>query len=166
MPEARHSTARSGRSWVPFAVSHWFGGLVAISLALAFFAFGRDRTATGWGMGKGLVPPIVVIGVVMGSIYGGITGITEAAGMGAVAVLVIAIFRGEASFDLVWDSLMRTLKSTGTIIWVTIGAATLAGAYTIAGGPTYIANMITGSDLPTMGILLIMMVILLFILSV
>src|SRR5210317_1757209 len=35
----------------------WFGGLVAISLALAFFAFGRDRTATGWGMGKGLVPP-------------------------------------------------------------------------------------------------------------
>ena len=34
-------------------------------------------------MGKGLVPPIVVIGVVLGSIYGGITGITEAAGVGA-----------------------------------------------------------------------------------
>ena len=140
----------------------WFGGLVAISLALAFFAFGRDRTATGWGMGKGLVPPIVVIGVVMGSIYGGITGITEAAGMGAVAVLVIAIFRGEASFDLVWDSLMRTLKSTGTIIWVTIGAAALAGAYTIAGGPTYVANLIIGAELPTMLILLTMMLILLF----
>ena len=140
----------------------WFGGLVAISFALAFFAFGRDRTATGWNMGKGLVPPIVVIGVVMGSIYGGITGITEAAGMGAVAVLVIAIFRGEASFDLVWDSLMRTLKSTGTIIWVTIGAAALAGAYTIAGGPTYVANLIIGAELPTMLILLTMMLILLF----
>ena len=140
----------------------WFGGLVAITLALAFFAFGRDRTATGWNMGKGLVPPIVVIGVVMGSIYGGITGITEAAGMGAVAVLVIAIFRGEASFDLVWDSLMRTLKSTGTIIWVTIGAAALAGAYTIAGGPTYVANLIIGAELPTMLILLTMMLILLF----
>ena len=110
-------------------------------------------------MGKGLVAPIVVIGVVMGSIYGGLTGITEAAGMGAVAVLVIAIFRGEASFDLVWDSLMRTLKSTGTIIWVTIGAAALAGAYTIAGGPTYVANLITGLDLPTFGILFVMMII-------
>ncbi len=140
----------------------WFGGIVVVSLLLAFFVFGRGRTATGWRMGKGLVPPIVVIGVVLGSIYGGITGITEAAGMGAVAVFVIALLRGEASFALVWDSLMRTMKSTGTIIWVTIGAAALAGAYTIAGGPTYVANLIIGSDLPTMGILLMMMLILLF----
>jgi len=140
----------------------WFAGLVATALALIFFAFGRARTALGWSMGKGLVAPIVVIGVVLGSIYGGITGITEAAGMGAIAVLILAIFRGEASFDLVWDSLMRTLKSTGTIIWVTIGAAALAGAYTIAGGPTYVADFIVGSDLPTMGIILTMMLILLF----
>jgi TRAP-type mannitol/chloroaromatic compound transport system permease large subunit len=140
----------------------WFAGLVAIAFVLMFFVFGRERTKTGWSMGKGLVPPIVVIGVVMGSIYGGITGITEAAGMGALAVLVVAILRGEASFELVWDSLMRTLKSTGTIIWVTIGAAALAGAYTIAGGPTYVANLIIGADLPTMGILLMMMLILLF----
>jgi len=140
----------------------WFAGLVGIGLVLSYFVFGRERTRIGWSMGKGLVPPIVVIGVVLGSIYGGITGITEAAGMGAFAVLVIAILRGEASFELVWDSLMRTLKSTGTIIWVTIGAAALAGAYTIAGGPTYVANFILGQDLPTMSILLMMMLILLF----
>ncbi|MGC3937747.1 TRAP transporter large permease [Roseobacter sp. EG26] len=140
----------------------WFGGAVVASFVVMFGVLGRARTALGWSMGKGLVPPIVVIGVVLGSIYGGITGITEAAGMGALAVLVIAIFRGEASFDLVWDSLMRTLKSTGTIIWVTIGAAALAGAYTIAGGPVYVADFIVGSDLPTMGIILAMMLILLF----
>lgn len=140
----------------------WFAGTFAIAMALIFFVFGRERTAYGWRIGKGLVPPIVVIGVVLGSIYGGITGITEAAGMGAIAVLIIAIMRGEASLELVWDSLMRTLKSTGTIIWVTIGATALAGAYTIAGGPTYVANFIIGSDLPTMGILLMMMLILLF----
>ncbi|MDB4854232.1 TRAP transporter large permease subunit [Planktomarina temperata] len=140
----------------------WFGGLTAISLALIFFAFGTERARTGWNMGKGLVAPIVVIGVVLGSIYGGISGITEAAGMGVVAVLIISVFRGEASFDLVWESLMRTLKSTGTIIWVTIGAAALAGAYTIAGGPQYVADLIVGLDMPTMGILLMMMLILLF----
>ena len=140
----------------------WLGGVVVVSILLMLLAFGRDRTSLGWSMGKGLVAPIVVIGVVLGSIYGGITGITEAAGMGAISVLVLSILRGEASFDLVWDSLMRTLKSTGTIIWVTIGAAALAGAYTIAGGPTYVANLIIGADLPTMGILLVMMLILLF----
>jgi TRAP-type mannitol/chloroaromatic compound transport system permease large subunit len=113
-------------------------------------------------MGKGLVAPIVVIGVVLGSIYGGITGITEAAGMGVIAVGVIAAMRGEMSFHLLWDSLKRTLRATGTIIWVTIGATALAGAYTIAGGPTYIANTIVGAELPTMGIILVMMVIFLF----
>ena len=140
----------------------WFSAYTAISLALIFFAFGIERAKIGWEMGKGLVAPIVVIGVVLGSIYGGISGITEAAGMGVVAVLIIAVFRGEASFDLVWESLMRTLKSTGTIIWVTIGAAALAGAYTIAGGPQYVADLIVGLDVPTMGILLLMMLILLF----
>ena len=140
----------------------WFGSYTAISLALIFFVFGTERAKIGWEMGKGLVAPIVVIGVVLGSIYGGISGITEAAGMGVVAVLIISIFRGEANFDLVWDSLMRTLKSTGTIIWVTIGAAALAGAYTIAGGPQYVADLIVGLEVPTMAILLIMMVILLF----
>lgn len=135
---------------------------VAISLALIFFVFKTHRAKRGWAMGKGLVAPIVVIGVVLGSIYGGISGITEAAAMGVIAVFLISLFRGEASVELVWDSLMRTLKSTGTIIWVTIGAATLAGAYTIAGGPTYVANLIVSADLPTMGILLVMMLILLF----
>ena len=140
----------------------WFGGLTALSLALIFFVFGVARARIGWNMGKGLIAPVIVIGVVLGSIYGGISGITEAAGMGVVAVLIISVFRGEASFDLVWDSLMRTLKSTGTIIWVTIGAATLAGAYTIAGGPQYVAELIIGFDMPTMGIILMMMLILLF----
>ena len=134
----------------------------AIGLGLAFGVFGRERTMTGWGHGKGLVPPLLVIGVVLGSIYGGITGITEAAGMGAFAVFMIALVRGEASVGLVWDAMMRTLKSTGTIIWVTIGAAALAGAYTLAGGPNYIANLIVGSEMPTMLVLLTMMVILLF----
>lgn len=138
------------------------GIAIGVGLALAFGAFGRERTMAGWENGKGLVPPLTVIGVVLGSIYGGITGITEAAGMGAFAVFVIALLRGEASVGLLWDSMMRTLRSTGTIIWVTIGAAALAGAYTLAGGPNYIANLIVGSEMPTMLVLLTMMVILLF----
>ena len=137
------------------------GALVA-GLGLTFLAFGRERAAEGWRHGKGLVPPFAVISVVLGSIYGGISGITEAAGMGALAVFLIAVARGEATVGLLWDSLMRTLRSTGTIIWVTVGAAALAGAYTLAGGPVYIANLIVGSEMPTMAVLLTMMLVLLF----
>ena len=136
-----------------------FGIALAVALALVFLVFGRERSGRAWGMGKGLVGPMVVIGVVLGSIYGGITGITEAAGMGVIAVGVIAALRGEMSYHLLWEALKRTIKSTGTIIWVTIGATALAGAYTIAGGPTYIASTILGAELPTMGIVLVMMLI-------
>lgn len=110
----------------------------------------------------GLLAPLAVVFVVLGSIYGGITGITEAAGMGTVAVLVLIVVRGEFSWSLFKDALMRTFKSTGTIIWVTFGATALAGAYSIAGGPTYVANLIVGAELPTMGVLLVMMAIFLF----
>ena len=142
---------------IPWLIAATAGGFI-----VAFYGFGRDRTLLAWRHGRGLVPPLTVIGVVLGSIYGGVTGITEAAGMGALAVFVIAALRGEASVSLLWDSLMRTLRSTGTIIWVTVGAAALSGAYTLAGGPAYIAELIVGAEMPTMLVLLTMMVILLF----
>ena len=140
----------------------WQAAVAVLAAALNVFWLGMDRFRSAWAAGKGLLPPLIVIGVVLGSIYGGITGITEAAGMGVVAVMAISLMRGEMTTGLIWDSLKRTVKSTGTIIWVTIGATALAGAYTIAGGPTYLANLILGADLPTMGIILVMMVIFLF----
>ncbi len=140
----------------------YFLAIIVVALIVIFFVVGRNKTMQGWHNGKGLVPPLTVIGIVLGSIYGGVTGITEAAGMGALAVFVIAAMRGEASVDLVWTSLMRTLRSTGTIIWVTVGAAALAGAYTLAGGPAYIAQLIVGAEMPTMVVILTMMLILLF----
>lgn len=137
---------------------------IAVALLLAFLLFyvKPGRVQKAWHAGKGMVAPLLVVFVVLGSIYGGVTGITEAAGMGSVAVLILIIFRGEFSWGLVYEALMRTFKSTGTIIWVTLGATALAGAYTIAGGPTFVANMILGAELPTLGVLLFMMLIFLF----
>ncbi|MEL6999387.1 MAG: TRAP transporter large permease subunit, partial [Pseudomonadota bacterium] len=75
---------------------------------------------------------------------------------------VVGTARGVKPVGLIWDGIMRTLRSTGTIIWVTVGAAALSGAYTLAGGPNYIAQLIVGSEMPTMLVLLTMMLILLF----
>ena len=136
--------------------------LSAALFAYLMFVVGLERAKTAWEYGKGMVAPLLIVFVVLGSIYGGITGITEAAGIGSVAVLLLIIFRGEFSWVLLREASMRTFKSTGTIIWVTIGATALAGAYTIAGGPTYVANLIVGLEMPTLGVLLIMMLVFLF----
>lgn len=110
----------------------------------------------------GLLAPLLIVFVVLGSIYGGITAITEAAGMGCIAVLILITLRREMSWGLFKDALMRTWKATGTILWITFGATALAGAYSIAGGPQYVAGLIVGADLPAMGILMVMMLIFLF----
>jgi len=136
--------------------------ITAVCLAFIYFVVGISVAKTAWAKGRGMVAPMLVVFVVLGSIYGGITGITEAAAMGSLAVLFLIWMRGEFSINLLREASMRTFKSTGTIIWVTFGATALAGAYTIAGGPTYVANLIVGYDLPTMGVLLVMMVIFLF----
>jgi len=138
-------------------------GIVAAVLIAFILLFIRPRrAAAAWQAGKGMIAPLLVVFIVLGSIYGGVTGITEAAGMGSAAVMLLIILRGEFSFKLVYEALMRTFKSTGTIIWVTFGATALAGAYTISGGPTYVANLIIGAELPTLGVLLMMMLIFLF----
>ena len=134
----------------------------ALLVAFLVFFIRPKRSVAAWQAGKGMVAPLLVVFIVLGSIYGGVTGITEAAGMGSAAVLVLIIMRGEFSFQLVYEALMRTFKSTGTIIWVTFGATALAGAYTISGGPTYVANLIIGAELPTLGVLMMMMLIFLF----
>ena len=136
--------------------------ITLVCAAFIYFVVGISVAKTAWAKGKGMVAPMLVVFVVLGSIYGGITGITEAAAMGSLAVLFLIWIRGEFSINLLREASMRTFKSTGTIIWVTFGATALAGAYTIAGGPTYVANLIVGYDLPTMGVLLVMMVIFLF----
>ena len=83
----------------------YLGAWLAGFLVLALFVFGRKRSALGWKYGKGLVAPFTIIGVVLGSLYGGITGITEAAGMGALAVFLISVIM-DRSWDG-WKALFR-----------------------------------------------------------
>jgi TRAP-type mannitol/chloroaromatic compound transport system permease large subunit len=138
---------------------------LALSVACAaflWFRIGLEAARAAWLNGKGMVVPLLIVFVVLGSIYGGITGITEAAGIGAMSVLILIILRGEFAWSLLRDASLRTLRSTGTIMWVTIGATALAGAFTLSGGPTFVANLIVGLELPTLSILLIMMLFFLF----
>jgi tripartite ATP-independent transporter DctM subunit len=110
----------------------------------------------------GFISPAILVTVVLGSIYAGITGITEAAGMGCVFTLIIIFFRKELSWFLFKDAVTRTFKATGTIITITFGATVLAGAYSLIGGPAYVASSILDLNVAPMTVIAIMMLIFLF----
>lgn len=109
---------------------------------------------------KGLILPILIIFWVLGSIYGGIASVTEAAGVGAVAAILAAAVRGEFSFALIYESLQRTMNTVGIIIWLTLGANAFIGIYNIMGGTRYLSGAIAGLPLEPWQIILVMMLIL------
>ena len=124
--------------------------------ALLTFALSAsvDRQGTAWAKGKGMVAPVAGrVRRAWGRSMAASPASPKPRRWGRWRCLFLIWVRGEFSVNLLREASMRTFKSTGTIIWVTFGATALAGAYTIAGGPTYVANLIVGYDLPTMGVL-------------
>ena len=127
----------------------------AVGLAQVLWLRRTDR----FPIAKGLLPPLIVVDLVLGSIYGGVTGITEAAAMGVVASFVLITIRNELGLIMVLESLEQTFRSVGTILWVTFGATVLAGAFSLSGGNKYVADAILGLDVAPIGVILVMMLI-------
>ena len=124
-----------------------------------------DEQAMSWleifAKMKGVIPPLLVAFTVLGSIYGGVASVTEAASMGAVGVLISAIIRREATWELISGALKQTLETCGMIIWIGLGASALVGVYNLMGGNRFIEGLVLDSGASTLVILLIIMAILL-----
>ena len=108
-----------------------------------------------------LIAPAFIVVVVLGSIYGGIASITEAAALGVSSVLIVSALRGELSFRMLQESLVHTLETCGMIIWIGIAAAVLVGVYNLMGGNRFVSAAILGLDAAPVVIVLVMMAILL-----
>jgi tripartite ATP-independent transporter DctM subunit len=98
---------------------------------------------------------------VLGSIYGGIASVTEAACMGVIGVFVSAIIRRELSYTIVRSALQQTMRTCGMIIWIGIGASAVVGIYNLMGGKRFVEAAILGLDVAPIVIVLLMMAILL-----
>ena len=108
---------------------------------------------------KKVILPLFIIFSVLGSIYGGITSVSEAAAMGVAGVTVAAAIRRTLTFGMLRDSLYTTMSTCGLLIWLSIGANAMVGVYNLLGGITYLKSIMTGLPLAPIGVVLIMMAI-------
>jgi tripartite ATP-independent transporter DctM subunit len=127
------------------------------SLAPALTAEQRDTMSIGRAVVL-LVPALLLIFMVMGLIYGGVTSVTEAACLGVVGALFLVVVRGEFRLHLFVESLMQTLRSCGVILWVTFGANILVSVYNLSGGRSFFKEFILSFDVAPMGVIAVMMV--------
>ena len=114
------------------------------------------------GFLKGLILPFILIMGVLGSIYGGIATVTEAAAIGAFGALIVAAARRELTIKSIREALWATTLTTGALLWLIIGAVSLVGIYNILGGTRFLSGLLTGLEIAPMGIIIIMMLIIFF----
>ena len=103
---------------------------------------------------------ILLIVCVMGSIYGGITSVTEAAAVGVFGAIAVAAVRFEFNYPLLRDCLANTMSVVGTIIWLILGAVAFVGLYNLIGGADFMRSLIKGAGLGPLGTIFVMMAIL------
>ena len=100
---------------------------------------------------------IFLIFCVMGSIYGGIASVTEAAAVGVLGAIFVAWFRNSYSWNLLQVALAGTMSTVGTIIWLILGAVAFVGIYNLIGGADFMRSLFSGLGLPAIGIVFVMM---------
>lgn len=109
---------------------------------------------------SGLVAPIGLVLVVLGVMFAGIAGPTEAAAVGAVGSAVIALTRRRLDWRAVQDACRETLKGTSMVLWIALASLMFVSVYAGIGGDKLVRDALTGWNVAPWVVILMMMVIL------
>jgi tripartite ATP-independent transporter DctM subunit len=92
----------------------------------------------------GLLPPLLLIAVVLGSILAGAATPTEAAGVGATGALLLAWLRREMNWQRLQEVALSTLEVTAMVFMILIGAAVFSLVFRGFGGEELIQEIFAG----------------------
>ncbi|MEQ3755648.1 MAG: TRAP transporter large permease subunit [Planktomarina sp.] len=96
---------------------------------------------------KSFVPLTVLIALVLGSILGGLATPAEAAAMGALGGIVLAILYRSMTWIKLKESVFLTAKATAMVCWLFVGSWTFASVFSYLGGHDIIADFVGGLDM-------------------
>ncbi|MGI6485304.1 MAG: TRAP transporter large permease [Tepidanaerobacteraceae bacterium] len=109
---------------------------------------------------KSLVPPLLLILAVLGSIWMGVATPTEAAGVGALIALLLMIAYKRFTWKALLEALYSTFKSNCMVLATMIGATLFTGVFLGLGGGDVVTNLVMSfAGLGRWGIFFIMMLI-------
>ena len=114
-----------------------------------------------WAALKDIVLPVLLVVLVLGSIFLGIATPTEASGVGAMGAFLICFIYGRFTWKVLSDSCLETLKISGMVLWILIGATLFGVFYTSAGAQSLVMELVKGMQVNRWLILGAMQVILL-----
>jgi tripartite ATP-independent transporter DctM subunit len=100
-----------------------------------------------------LLPPLAIFILVVGSIYAGLATPTEAAALGVVGALVLALAAGRVSWQMLREVAENTMRSTAMIMLIVIAAGFLNFVMSAIGLTDAITSSVAGLGWPPMAML-------------
>lgn len=104
-----------------------------------------------------LVPPMLLILLVLGSILAGVATPTEAAACGAVGATLLAAMYGNLSWSLIREVLPRTLTITAMILLIVVAGSMFAGIFFASGGMAAVQTLVNDLGLPAWGVIAVLL---------
>ena len=105
-----------------------------------------------------LIPVVLLIGAVLGSIYTGFATATEAAAVGVVGALILSSLQGSMSWSVFKEALMGATRLYCMIALILAGAAFLTLSMGYIGLPRHLAEWIGGLGLSPFALIMALMV--------
>lgn len=123
-------------------------------------AFEVTRENKSWPtLLKALIPPLLLIVSVLGSILGGLATPTEAASVGAVGASILAIARNSFSYPILRKVTLSTLEVTSMVFMILIGASLFSLVFRGFGGDELIAHLLGSLPGGTIGAMVAVMLV-------
>lgn len=113
-------------------------------------------------MARGLVLPIILIILILGSIYGGFATPTEAGAVGSVGALLCAAVNRKVNWKMLKESVYITTEATCMMAWIAFGSLSLAAVYGLAGGTEFIKRLLVALPVSPLTLIFSMQIILFF----
>ena len=104
------------------------------------------KSEIGFALMKGLLPPVLLMIAVLGSILVGIATPTEAAGVGALGAILLALAKRELNVKVLHEVAIATTRITSMVYLILVGATIFSSVFRGFGGDLLIEQLLT--DLP------------------
>ncbi|MBW2594526.1 MAG: TRAP transporter large permease subunit [Deltaproteobacteria bacterium] len=108
---------------------------------------------------KSLVPPMILILGVLGSIFFGVATPTEASGVGAFLAFLMVVAYRKFTWQRLYESVMQTAKTTTMVIMILCGATCFTGVFLGVGGGDVVTNFVMELGMGKWGTFWVMMAI-------
>ena len=93
-----------------------------------------------------ILPPLVLVVLVLGSIFEGIATPTESSAFGCVGAILLSVFYKTFSFKMLKEALEESVKTTAVVFTILIGATAFSMVFSYTGGDEIVEEVM--SNLP------------------